>query len=262
MADETLLRPYPAFERHRQEMADAARQRRWRLASGSAALLVVGMGCWLVHPMLAFMVAGIGAMALFFSSLSGGSTVPPAELLGVEGELRALKFLRHLPDEYRILNRIRIADTTLPNGERELDFVVLGPTGLFLVEVKNTPGLIHVQPDSNRWPVAKRGGCGSSPRWNSLPSPLIQVRAQVESLERLLLSHGLDLAARPIICFARPGVALQNTEACPVPVLVPEQLQHHIESGKPCSEQSTRRRDRLIALLSRSMSHPGSAQAA
>lgn len=262
MADETLLRPYPAFERHRQEMADATRQRRWRLAGGGSALLFVGIGCWLAHPMLAFMVAGVGAMALFFSSLSGGSTVPPAELLGIEGELRALKFLRQLPDEYRILNRIHIADPTLPNGERELDFVVLGPTGLFLIEVKNTPGLIHVQPENSRWPVAKRSGCGSSPRWNSLPSPLTQVRAQVESLQRLLLSHGLGIAVRPVICFARPGVGLQNTEACPLPVLVPEQLPQQIESDKPGSELSARHHDRVVELLSRAKSKSRSAQAA
>ncbi len=262
MANETLLRPYPAFERHRQELAIAARQRRLRLVGGGAALLTVGIGCWLVHPMLAFMVAGVGAMALFFSSLSGGSTVPPAELLGIEGELRALKFLRQLPDEYRILNRIRIADPTLPNGERELDFVVAGPTGLFLVEVKNTPGLIQVQPESTRWAVVKRAGCGSSPRWNSLPNPLVQVRAQIESLQRLLLSHGLDLAVKPIICFARPEVGLQNTEACPVPVLVPEQLPERIESGQTSSEESVRRLERVVELLSRTVSSSGPAKAA
>lgn len=230
MADQSLLRPYPAFERHRRELAEAARRQRIRLAGGGMAVVVLALGAWMIHPMLAFMVSGIGAMVLFFASLSGGSTVSPDELLGIEGELRALKFLRQLGDDFALLNRVIISDATLPNGERELDFVVIGPNALFLVEVKNTAGLIHVQPDSATWPVARRGGCGSSPRWHSMSSPLFQVRAQADALNRLLLSHGLNVDIQPIICFARPGVALENVDSCPLPVLFPEQLRETIEA--------------------------------
>jgi len=262
MADEHLLRPYPAFERHRRELAQADRRRRTRLLGGGAAMLLMAFGAWLVHPMLAFMVAGIAAMVLFFSSLSAGSTVAPDELLGIEGELRALKFLRRLSDDYLLLNRVRIADPTLPNGERELDFLVLGPNALFVVEVKNTPGLIHVQPDSAHWPVASRGGCGSSPCWNSMPSPLRQVQAQVAALDRLLLSHGLGLPIKPIICFARPGVALENVASCPIPVVVPEQLSGLIESASETGSAPAATRAATRKLLGQVGAVPVSTQAA
>ncbi len=224
MAVLTHLKPYPQFERHRSEMALAARQRRRRAVLAALLVAGFGFGAWMLHPALAFLVAGIGLMVLFFVSLTGSSSVPADQLLGIEGELRALDQLKRLPDDRILFNRLKVPDPWLPNGERELDFLVLGPDGLTVVEVKNSAGAVYVDVDQAQWSLACRGGCGSSPGWNRLDNPVRQVQAQCASLERWLLSHGLVLPIRAVVCFARPEVALINADSSPVPVVVPEQL--------------------------------------
>lgn len=39
-----------------------------------------------------------------------------------------LEHLKRLPGAYLILNRVTLPDETLSNGQRELDFIVAGPT--------------------------------------------------------------------------------------------------------------------------------------
>ncbi|MCC5866516.1 MAG: NERD domain-containing protein [Wenzhouxiangella sp.] len=249
MADERFLIPYPAMERHRLELAEAGRRRRTRILVGGSTVLAVCLAAWMLHPYLAFMLAGVGAMILFFASLGGASSVPADQLLGEEGELRVLRFLRQLPDQYLLLNQLRIKDPSLPNGERELDFLVIGPGGLHLIEVKNTAGRIVVQPEAKSWPVARRAGCGSSACWNSLASPLRQVQAQAAALEQWLLTHGLVLPVRPVVCFARPEVQIEGAGDAPHPVVVPEQLLALISSQPTLSAGGLEKREHVAGLL-------------
>jgi len=51
---------------------------------------------------------------------------------GKEGELAVAEALKDLADEYVLLN-----DLVLPGGKGNIDHVVMGPNGLFVVETKN-----------------------------------------------------------------------------------------------------------------------------
>jgi hypothetical protein len=57
--------------------------------------------------------------------------------LGLNGEKWVLKELQNLPDEYAV-----IPDIHLPGEITNIDCVVVGPTGLFLIETKNVGGEI------------------------------------------------------------------------------------------------------------------------
>lgn len=195
------------------------------------ALVVTVLYGW--SPPAAVLVAAIASMLLFFAFLPGSTSVDPGALAGIEGEVLALKQLLRLPDDYRIINRVRLPDPRLPNGERELDFVVAGPTGLWVIEVKNTPGLVQVVGGARHWPLSKRSGCSSCPSWNAMDNPEPQVRDQLESLKRWLLVNGVVADPQGVICLSHPEVAIRDANRAAYPVVVPGQLVERIASATP-----------------------------
>ena len=54
---------------------------------------------------------------------------------GIMGEIEVEKALKALDDSYVIINNVR-----LPNGNGNIDHVVVGPTGIFAIETKNIRG--------------------------------------------------------------------------------------------------------------------------
>lgn len=247
MADLELIRPYPALERHRSELRTAAGQRRRRLLLGIPLLILVVGAIFSFSPPGALLVGAVSVMLGFFLLLPGGSSVDPGELAGVEGEHATLERLRALPDGYRLINRVRLPDPRLPNGERELDFIVSGPTGLWIIEVKNTPGLVQVVPGARHWPLARRAGCSSCPAWNAMDNPEFQVRDQVDALRQFLLINGIAAEPQGVICLAHPEVAIRDADALKLPVLVPDQLVPHLTTSP--SRSLPAGVDRLLASL-------------
>ncbi len=231
-------------------MTALRRRQRQRLGLGLLAVAAVTAGGYLVMPPLGIMLAGIGAMALFFAAITGGSSIPAHVLSGVEGEVRTLKALKALPEDHVLFNQVMVPDPRLPNGERELDFIVVGPNGISVIEVKNTPGIIYVDPDKRQWQTARRAGCGSRPGWNALDNPVNQVRAQVDALDRWLLSHGLSIPVQPMVCFSNPGVIIENADHSQVPVIVPELIEKTLSETQDQGILRKARYDNLIALLS------------
>lgn len=228
MADTRFVRPYAALERHRAEMTAAHRQRGRRVSlSVIGALAAVGLTWWLIPP-LTVLAAGAGLLALFFSAITGASSVPADQMVGAEGEARVLDRLKQLPDGYTVFNQLRLPDPRLPNGERELDFVVVGPDATYLVEVKNARGLIYVRPDQRQWPLAHKAGCGGRPGWNAIDNPLTQIRAQAQALDRWLLQQGRTDRIVPLLCFARSDVALNDRDQADVPILTADELVPHV----------------------------------
>jgi hypothetical protein len=59
---------------------------------------------------------------------------------GAHGEEVVKKILNELPDEYTV-----IADVRVPSTRNNVDFVVIGPTGIFVLEVKNVRGEVTVE---------------------------------------------------------------------------------------------------------------------
>ncbi len=233
MADRRLVVDYPALLKHRNELLQQRRERRRRLLIAvPAALVVVALAAWWSLP-LAFLLAGLAGLILFFLALPGTSSVDPGALAGATGEAAVLAVLEQLSDEFLVLNRVKLPDETLSNGERELDFVVSGPSGLWLIEVKNTPGHLRVEAGEKYWPLARRAGCSSRPSWNAMPNPARQVHGQIQALERWLLRHGIHQRPRALIVMAHPEVSVENGLQAEPPVLVRDQLLEHLSDAPP-----------------------------
>lgn len=203
--------------------------------------LIVVVSAFAVSVPLGMLMAVITTGVLFFLGMPGSSSVEAGELSGIEGEVAVLQALKTLPDDYLVFNRVKLPDETLTNGWRELDFIVAGPTGLWVIEVKNTPGHIQVQPDERHWPLARRG-CGSAPNWNAMRNPIPQAQAQVDALQRWLLRHGLNQQARPMVVLAHPETALTGASESDVPVLLRDQVADTLREARPVNlSKGTRR---------------------
>lgn len=249
MADTRFVTEYATLSRHRHEQHAASRQR-WKrvsLAAGPVVLVVLG-AIWIAPP-LGMLAGVVGVGVMFFLSIPSTSSVPPDALVGVAGERMVLDRLSELPDDYLVFNQVNIPDPWLPGGTRELDFVVVGPASVFVIEVKNVPGAVYVQLDSDHWPAARRAGCGNRPSWNAMRNPLPQVSAQVRALNHLLLGRGGVARIRPILCFARPGVLLENAGAAQVPVVTGDELAGVIRAEERDAQRQEGIRRNVMSLL-------------
>ncbi len=113
------------------------------------ALLLFFLGMATTSPLfyyIALMFLIVAASAFF----SGGGTWS----IGAEGEETVAKHLSLLSHPYRIIH-----DVVLPNMRGNIDHLVLGPNGVFVIETKNNNGFISCNGDF--WTQRKIGQHGT-----------------------------------------------------------------------------------------------------
>lgn len=117
---------------------------------------------------------------------------------GADGEARVAKELQKLPDTYTV-----IQDVKLPSTKTNIDFVVLGPNGIWAVEVKSHRGKIAYNGNillKNGYPFEK--------------DILSQARAETKALTDYLQSHiDRNLYANGILVFSNPKTTMHFGEA-------------------------------------------------
>ncbi len=147
------------------------------------------------------------AGAIFFLIIAVGFIVwrlfrKQAKILGagVTGESDVYKLLAKLPDEYTVFCNIHI---TYEGRTNELDFVVVGPTGVTVVETKNRKGNIIGSYDEKYWTQRKLSKNG---RYNDARfySPIRQVAGQIYKLAALLKAAGTKTYVHGAAYFASP----------------------------------------------------------
>ncbi|MEM4704061.1 MAG: nuclease-related domain-containing protein [Candidatus Bathyarchaeia archaeon] len=105
--------------------------------------------------------------------LSGGGTWS----VGAEGEETVAKHLSLLGDPYQVIH-----DVVLPNMRGNIDHIVLGPNGVFVIETKNNNGFITCNGDS--WLQRKVGQQGT-PYFGKIGCPSKQAKRYASSLGTL-----------------------------------------------------------------------------
>src|SRR5207237_10897504 len=79
------------------------------------------------------------------------------QLMGLSGERHVGQVMaRELPQDYVLINGLK-----LPRGAGDIDHVVVGPSGVFLLETKTMAGRIVCRPDGT-WHRTKIGRGGTS----------------------------------------------------------------------------------------------------
>lgn len=134
--------------------------------------------------------------------------------IGAEGERVTGRELDKLPDGYRVLHDLRIL-----GSRANVDHVVIGPTGVFVVESKRMRGKLHVGGDEVFVAGRRRG-------------MVDEVRREVAAVETALLAAGVSVPVRPILYIqeADPPWFLGKPAGIPI-VLSGRRLRKHITSG-------------------------------
>jgi len=216
MADLRYIRP----NRLRQE----AKRRR-------VMLLVIGLPITVAGAWIHFLVLGIGAVAL--AVLWDRQN---RRLSGAEGEERALGVphalpgsLAHLPNTYIAFNQVLV-----PYGRRhrELDLIVVGLNGIFVIEVKHYRGEITGAKSDRTWRQRERADDSGNAYERELRNPVIQVQHAVRALRRYLAARDIKTWVQGAVVMTHPE-CLFDMGTTATPVLTLPQLAGYILTYRP-----------------------------
>ncbi len=154
------------------------------------------------------------------------------QVVGRSGEIQVRGVLaRELPDDYVLINGL-----ALPRGSGDIDHLVIGPSGVFLLETKTMAGRIVCKADGT-WQRTKIGRGGTS-YVGYIGDPAAQVQRNIfavrECLRRRLphLYQGTPLWLQGVLVFPHPRAEL-HTESSPVPAVRLVDLTQHICQNRP-----------------------------
>ncbi len=124
---------------------------------------------------------------------------------GVEGEEITATVLSDLPDSYTCFFNLNV---TYEGETSELDAVVVGPTGVFVIETKNMNGTVNGNYESTHWAQHKVGRRGT-PYSKNFYSPVKQVGTHVYRLAHCLEDSGNRVFVNSAVFFSNPSTFVQ-----------------------------------------------------
>lgn len=151
---------------------------------------------------------------------------------GIRGEKHSLSLLAGLPDGYTVIPNFQLE----VNGRRtELDHLIVGRNGIFVVETKNYRGTLFgnvSDKDLTKEKFARKNSYSQAVR-----NPVLQVKREISILKDYLRAHGCDHFVHGIVYYANADFqyAVQGEDPY-VPVVVASRdgankLQETILSG-------------------------------
>ena len=133
-------------------------------------------------------------------ALAAGPTDLEEKIIaGIEGEQQvAAELGRALGDDWTLLHGYR-------NRRGEIDHLLLGPRGLFAIEVKNLNATVHV--DGDRWRADKYDNYGNLVEQRPIAdrkgrSPSVQLNEPANDLERFLRTRGQPVPVQRVVVLA------------------------------------------------------------
>lgn len=124
---------------------------------------------------------------------------------GIEGENATAEIISALPDTYCGFQNLKI---TYEGKTSELDMVVVGPTGVFVIETKNLNGTIVGNYDNPQW-VQKKIGQQGTPYSKNFYNPIKQVGTHVYRLANCLRKEGCSVYVNDMVYFSNPDTVVQ-----------------------------------------------------
>jgi len=151
---------------------------------------------------------------------------------GARGEDSTLDVLAALPDSYVILNQIELPNPETKKGFTELDFIVIGSNGVFVIEVKNNNSRIVGSEEEREWTIYKIGRKGT-PYASSMRNPIKQVKGQIWILSKYLKERGHKAWIDGVVYFSNPDSDVEFIGTPSVPIFFNGGLTHYIQSYRP-----------------------------
>ena len=155
---------------------------------------------------------------------------------GADGEWRVGDLLRNLPDGFFVVN-----DLTTLSGN--LDHVVIGPTGVFVLDAKNWRGIVASDGNGE---LTLNGGATEKPIIRQLVSRMMGVREGVRAL-----TPGPDPYYKAVLVFTAAWVEAKWGATGKVHCIRDEQLYDYIvgNNGSPLAQPEVERIARAFATL-------------
>ncbi|MDY9924363.1 nuclease-related domain-containing protein [Methanobacterium sp.] len=141
---------------------------------------------------------------------------------GNEGEIIVADYLNTLPEDFFIFN-----DVKLPGNVGNIDHIVIGPTGIYVVETKNYSGKYRIK--GNQWLYYKNGHPMEIKK-----NPGTQVRKNTQDLVNFLGEKGISTSGSWITCLVAlicPDFRVLETPQN-YKVLLPKTVPEYIMNGK------------------------------
>lgn len=160
----------------------------------NATLMILGV----IAAIVCFVLGCFGNFSVFNSQAQ-------IKQAGEVGEFATAQLIRQLPEEYFGFQNIRV---TYQGNTSELDMVVVGRTGVFIIETKNHNGLIQGSFDQHQWiqyKTGRQGGQYSKEFYN----PVKQVGTHTYRLAHYLRDRGCNVHVDSMVFFTNPMASVQ-----------------------------------------------------
>lgn len=139
------------------------------------------------------------------SWLSNTSDRMQIERAGEIGETATAYLISQLPEGYFGFQNLNVS---YQGKSSEIDMVVVGRTGVFIIETKNLNGNIQGEFDSHQWiqyKIGRRGGQYSK----NFYSPVKQVGTHTYRLAHFLRDRGCNVHVDAMVFFTNPNASVQ-----------------------------------------------------
>ena len=183
---------------------------------------------------LPVMIAGLIADFTGVILISAFGSKASSLKYGIKGERDTAALISRLPDGYY---GIQNATVSFEGKQSEIDMIVVGPSGVFIVESKSRNGQITGDYDAKYWTQHKVGR-GGTPYSSDFYSPVKQVGTHVYRLAHFLRSRGIGINIEGAVYMSseNSSLSLRGTEGrIPVFTNTPDgidRLYKFILSGK------------------------------
>lgn len=196
--------------------------------------LWIALGVFLVGSAIAYAMSSPFAMAFAFVAAVGVAKSSwegtRAREAGAIGEESGLTLLRRLPADYKVFNQVLVPSAR--GKPREIDFAVVGPNGVFVVEIKHNHGRITGHVDEASWSAMKvgRGGTRYATR---VRNPVQQVRGATAVLAAWLKAEGVKTWVQGIVVFTNDHASLDIRGSTDIPIARAGSLVMRILESEP-----------------------------
>lgn len=162
---------------------------------------------------------------------------------GIEGEEKNSDRLeRGLDNDYFIINDV---DLVFGRKKSQIDHIVVGPNGVFVIETKNWRGELFGNETDPAWTQIKEDKNGNTVEIK-LGNPIAQNLRHVETVKAILQSHGLDsddVFSVVVVNNKNKNISSQT------PVLLPNEMVEYIKWTKSQHEFSSQEISKIIEII-------------
>lgn len=157
---------------------------------------LIGLVGWIMGSNLMLIVMPMGVSLSIWNYKKNKNWIK-----GAKGEAVVFNYLKHLPNQYIILN-----DLNIPKTFGNIDHVVLGPSGIFTIETKNFKGSYVVE--ENEWYFT-----AGSKLIKTYKNPGDQIKTNTGIFSNFLTSKGMKShrsSTFPVVAFINPNLTIKH----------------------------------------------------